>query len=167
MSCVTCFFFLWGSYRSFYNEEHNVFLVPEWTLLFSVMLLCCGRPQFMCCLHLLPPTPDEQFYWVIHTEPPVMCEPGETPEVENTRLDTTSVRKSWSQRLFPFSDKTQHRNKLETKLKKERSFLFISFPFVSAASQVHVQFLIFLNSNDANNEIGEKSLFPRTQKDFL
>lgn len=89
-----------------------------------------------------------------------------TEVVKNRRRDTAAVNKSWSQHLFPFSDKTPHKNKLETKLKKERSFYFISFSswFFAAVSQVKVQNLSTC-STDLKNEIGEKSLFPRTQKD--
>lgn len=78
---------------------------------------------------------------------------------------TLPPKVSWSQHLFPFSDKTPHKNKVEAKLKKERSFGFISFPFFFAAvSQCKVQCLI-PEFHWFKNETWEKSLFPRTQKD--
>lgn len=81
---------------------------------------------------------------------------------------TRSSNKSWSQHLFPFSDKTPHKNKLETNLKKERSFYFISFPLVLLLlfGRLRCRALSRVPT-DLNNETGEKSLFPRTQKDCI
>lgn len=79
---------------------------------------------------------------------------------------TLPPKVSWSQHLFPFSDKTPHKNKVEAKLKKERSFGFISFPFFLLLFRSVRYSALFQNSTDLRMKL-ERNLFFRGHRKIV